>query len=80
MSDYPQPVAGSGGVVRSGTGTRRGLQTKPVDSSSSRSHLRLARKVETTRGRLELARCKSLRYQRGSRRRMCQRMLQGLKE
>ena len=49
-------------------------------SSSSCSHLRLTREVGTTRSRLELARCKSLRYRRKSRRRMLQRVLRGLKQ
>ena len=58
----------------------RSLRVGLVSSNISCSHLCLTRKVGTTRGRLELARCKSLRCRRKSRRRMRQRVLRGLKQ
>ena len=63
------------------TGQRhRSLRVGLVGSSSSCSHLRLTHEIGTTRGRLELARCMSLRCRRKSRHRMRQRVLRGLKQ
>ena len=59
---------------------RRGLRAGFISSSSSCSHLRLTHEVGTTRGRLELARCKSPSCRQKSRRRMRQRVLRGLKQ
>ena len=58
----------------------RSLRVGLVGRSSRCSHLRLTREVGTTRGRLQLARCKSLQCRRKRRRRMRPRMLRGLKQ
>ena len=64
-------------VLREG---RRGLRTGIVKGSSHRCRLRLAREVGATHEILELVRCKLLRCQRGSRCRMRQRVVRGLKD
>ena len=56
----------------------RSLRVELVGRSNSCNYLKLTRYVGTIRGRVELARCKLLRCQRNSRRRMRQRVLRGL--
>ena len=59
---------------------RRDLRAGRVGSSCSCSHLHSAREVGTTRGRQELARCKSLRCRWRSWRGTRERVLRGLKQ